>query len=61
MECGVVCIRNMDNDSSRQIEIRSHGNVGLQKDGENQMAVWNVWNAHNTVLGLKHLAVCLTV
>jgi len=25
---------NVDNDSSRQKEIRSHGNVDLEKDGE---------------------------
>ena len=35
VECGVVCIRNMDSGSSRQKEIRSHGNVDLEKDGEN--------------------------
>jgi len=35
VECGVVCIRNIDNDSNRQKEIRSHGNVDLEKDGEN--------------------------
>jgi len=35
VECGVVRIRNMVNDSSRQTEIRSHGNVDLEKDGEN--------------------------
>jgi len=34
-ECGVECIRKMDNDSSRQKTIRSHGNVDLEKDGEN--------------------------
>ena len=37
VECGVVCMGNMDNDSSRQKEIRSHGNVDLEKDGENQL------------------------
>jgi len=35
VECGVVCIGNMDNDSSRWKEIRSHGNVDLEKAGEN--------------------------
>ena len=35
VECGIVCIRNMVNDSSRQKEIGSHGNVDLEKDEEN--------------------------
>ena len=34
-ECGVVCMRNMVNDSSRHKKIRSHGNVDFKKDGEN--------------------------
>jgi len=29
-KCGVVCIRNMDNDPSRQKEIRSHGNMDFR-------------------------------
>jgi len=35
VECGIVRIRNMASDSSRQKEIGSYGNVDLEKDGEN--------------------------
>ena len=35
VECGVVHMRNVVNDSSRQKENRSHGNADLEKDGEN--------------------------
>ena len=31
----VLYASETDNDSSRQKEIRSHGNVDLEKDGEN--------------------------
>jgi len=34
VECGVVCIRNMVNDSRRE-KVRTHGNVDSEKDGEN--------------------------
>ena len=35
VECDIVSIRNIDNDSNRPKEIRSHRNVDLEKDGEN--------------------------
>ena len=35
VECGVVSIRNMVSDSSREKEIRSHGNVDLEKGRKN--------------------------
>jgi len=35
VECGVVCSRIIDSDSSREKEIRSYGNLDLEKDGEN--------------------------
>jgi len=35
MECDVVRIRNMNNDSRGQNEIRSHRNMDLEKDGGN--------------------------
>jgi len=41
VECGVVRSRIMDIDSSTQEEIRSHGNVDLEKDGTNQLGGQN--------------------
>jgi len=32
-----VCSRIMENDSSTQKEITSHGNVDVEKDGKNQL------------------------
>jgi len=32
VDCGAICIRNINNDSRRQKEVRSHGNVDLEKD-----------------------------
>jgi len=32
VDCGAICIRNINNDSRRQKEVRSHGNVYLEKD-----------------------------
>jgi len=32
VDCGAICIRNINNDSRRLKEVRSHGNVYLEKD-----------------------------